>query len=323
MSNKDGHGQTEHDHDHHHAGHDHSHGGLGHVHAPANFGGAFAIGVALNIGFVVLEVVFGILGNSVALIADAGHNLSDALGLGVAWAAIILAKRKPTSRFTYGLGGTSILAALFNAVFLLMVTGGLTWEAIDRLSNPQPVAGKTVMIVAACGIVLNGICAWLFAKGSKGDLNVRGAFMHMAADAFVSLGVVVAGFIILLTNWHWVDPLMSLIVNAVIVFGTWSLLTGSLTMSMNAAPASVDMAKVRAFLLSLPGVTALHDLHVWSLSTTETALTCHIVTPDGAPSDEILFRAAKELKEHFGIGHVTLQPETSPSAEHLADMHNH
>ncbi len=301
----------------------HSHGGLGHVHAPANFGKAFAIGVALNAAFVVLEVVFGLLGNSVALLADAGHNLSDALGLGVAWAAVILAKRKPTSRFTYGLGGTSILAALFNAVFLLVVTGGLTWEAILRFYQPEPVAGKTVMIVAACGIVLNGFCAWLFSKGSKGDLNVRGAFMHMAGDALVSLGVVVGGFIILLTGWHWIDPAMTLFINAVIVFGTWSLLTGSLTMSLNAVPPGVDIAKVRAFLLGLPGVTGLHDLHVWSLSTTETALTCHLVTPDGPPSDDTLFHAAEELKEHFGIGHVTLQPEKAPSAAHLEAVHSH
>ncbi len=312
-----------HDHHHHdHAGHDH--GALGHVHAPANFGKAFAIGVALNAAFVIIEVVYGLASNSVALLADAGHNLSDALGLGVAWAAVILAKRKPTSRFTYGLGGTSILAALFNAVFLLIVVGGLTWEAIQRFSQPTPVAGKTVMIVAACGIVLNGFCAWLFSSGSKGDLNVRGAFMHMAADALVSLGVVVGGFVILMTGWHWIDPVMSIVINLVIVGGTWSLLTGSLTMSLNAVPPNVDLGKVRAFLLALPGVTALHDLHVWSLSTTETALTCHLVTPAGHPGDEALHRTAEELNEHFGIGHVTLQPElASPSAAHLASVHNH
>lgn len=281
-----------HDNHHHdHAGHDH--GALGHVHAPANFGKAFAIGVALNAAFVIIEVIYGVASNSVALLADAGHNLSDALGLGVAWAAVILAKRKPTSRFTYGLGGTSILAALFNAVFLLIVVGGLTWEAIQRFSQPTPVAGKTVMIVAACGIVLNGFCAWLFSSGSKGDLNVRGAFMHMAADALVSLGVVVGGFVILMTGWHWIDPVMSIVINLVIVGGTWSLLTGSLTMSLNAVPPNVDLGKVRAFLLALPGVTALHDLHVWSLSTTETALTCHLVTPAGHPGDEALHRTAR------------------------------
>ena len=311
-----------------HVGHDHEHGhrdhGPGHVHAPANFGKAFALGVFLNSAFVVLEVVFGLMSNSVALLADAGHNLSDAMGLGVAWVAVILAKRKPSSRFTYGLGGTSILAALFNATFLLVVVGGLTWEAIRRFYEPSPVAGKTVMIVAACGIVLNGFCAWLFAAGRKGDLNVRGAFMHMAADALVSLGVVVAGFVILLTGWLWLDPFVSLVINVVIVWGTLSLLTVSLAMSLNAVPPNVDLVKVRNFLSGLPGVSGVHDLHVWSLSTTEIALTCHLVTPSGHPGDDMLDQAAEELHEHFGIGHVTLQAELQePSAEHLAAMCNH
>lgn len=323
------HEHAHHDHDHEghgHAGHDHgraghSHGGIGHVHAPASFGRAFAIGVALNAAFVVVEVVFGLLGNSVALLADAGHNLSDALGLGVAWAAVMLAKRRPTSRFTYGLGGASILAALFNAVFLLIVTGGLTWEALRRFLEPEPVAGTTVMVVAACGIVLNGFCAWLFASGRKGDLNVRGAFLHMAADALVSLGVVVGGLVILLTGWHWVDPVMSLVINAVIVWGTWSLLTGSLGMALDAVPPGTDLAAIRTFLLGLPGVTGLHDLHVWSLSTTETALTCHLVMADGTSLDAALEPAAEGLEERFGIGHATLQPERSPSEAHLAAMH--
>lgn len=316
-----------HDHEHAHAGHQHdhaghSHGGLGHVHAPANFGKAFAVGVALNGAFVVLEIVYGILGNSVALLADAGHNLSDALGLGVAWAAVILGRRKPTKRFTYGLGGTSILAALFNAVFLLIVTGGLTWEAVQRFVQPEPVAGKTVMIVAACGIGLNGFCAWLFASGRKGDLNVRGAFMHMAADALVSLGVVVGGLVILFTGWQWIDPVMTLVINAVIVWATWSLLTGSATMALNAVPAGIDLTEVRALLLRSPGVAGVHDLHVWSLSTTETALTCHLVMPGGHPGDEALHDIAHELDEHFGISHATIQPELNePSADHLAEVH--
>jgi cobalt-zinc-cadmium efflux system protein len=314
----------DHDHQgHEHGEHAHAHG-LGHVHAPAKFDKAFAIGVALNTAFVVIEVVYGILGHSVALLADAGHNFSDALGLGVAWAAVVLAKRKPTSRFTYGLGGTSILAALFNGVFLLVVTGGLAWEAAQRFYDPQPVAGKTVMIVAACGIVLNGFCAWLFASGRKGDLNVRGAFMHMAADALVSIGVVIAGLVILLTGWQWLDPVMSLVINAVIVWGTWGLLTGSLTMSLNAVPECVDLVKVREFLIAMPGVKAVHDLHVWSLSTTDVALTCHLVTPDGHPGDDVLHHAAVELKEDFGIGHATFQTELSqPSADHLAAVHKH
>jgi cobalt-zinc-cadmium efflux system protein len=306
-------------HDHDEQGHSHA---LGHVHAPADFGKAFAIGVALNGVFVGLEVIFGLASNSVSLLADAGHNLSDALGLGVAWAAVILAKRRPTKRFTFGLGGTSILAALFNAVFLLVVVGALSWEAIGRFFEPHVVAGKTVMIVAACGIVLNGFCAWLFSSGSKGDLNVRGAFLHMAADALVSLGVVIGGLIILLTGWHWVDPLMSLVINLVIVGGTWRLLTGSITMTLNAVPEGVDMDKVKELLLALPGVVSIHDLHVWSLSTTETALTCHLVMPDASPAEETLAHAAEELREHFGIGHVTLQPERKLSTVgHLVEGH--
>jgi cobalt-zinc-cadmium efflux system protein len=306
-------------HDHQEHGHSHA---PGHTHAPANFGKAFAIGVALNGAFVAIEVVFGLASNSVSLLADAGHNLSDALGLGVAWAAVILAKRRPTKRFTFGLGGTSILAALFNAVFLLVVVGGLSWEAIGRFFEPQVVGGTTVMIVAACGIVLNGFCAWLFSSGSKGDLNVRGAFLHMAADALVSLGVVVGGLTILLTGWHWIDPLMSLVINLVIVGGTWSLLTGSITMTLNAVPEGIDMDEVKELLLRLPGVVSIHDLHVWSLSTTETALTCHLVTPDGSPSDETLAHATEELREHFGIGHVTLQPERKlPTPWHLVEGH--
>ncbi|WFR95382.1 cation diffusion facilitator family transporter [Rhizobium tumorigenes] len=303
------HDNHHHDHSHDHAHDSHSHAsGLGHSHAPANFGKAFAVGVGLNIAFVLVEVIYGIASNSVSLLADAGHNLSDALGLGVAWAAVILAKRSPTQRFTFGLGGSSILAALFNAVFLLVVVGGLSWEAIGRIFEPQPVAGKTVMIVAACGIAINGFCAWLFSSGG-GDLNVRGAFMHMAADALVSLGVVIGGLLILLTGWHWIDPVMSVAINVVIIVGTWSLLTGSITMTLNAVPAGIDMVEVRTFLGTLPGVASVHDLHVWSLSTTDTALTCHLVTPAGHPGDEVLEEAARGLQRRFGIGHATFQPE--------------
>ena len=233
-----------HDHDHNghtrahdHSDHGHSHG-AGHVHAPAGFGKAFAIGVALNAGFVMIEVAYGILGNSVALLADAGHNLGDVLGLLVAWTASVLVKRAPSARFTYGLRGSSILAALFNAIFLLLTVGAISWEAIQRFSDPEPVAGKTVMIVAAIGIAINGITASLFASGRQGDLNVRGAFAHMAADALVSVGVVVAGLVILLTGWLWLDPLVSLAINAVIVWGTWGLLRDSVGMSMAAGSAS-------------------------------------------------------------------------------------
>jgi cobalt-zinc-cadmium efflux system protein len=295
-----------------HDSHDHDHAGHGHAHAPTSFGTAFAIGIALNAGFVVLEVVYGVLSNSVALLADAGHNMTDVLGLGVAWAAAVLSKRAPTQRFTYGLGGTSILAALFNAAFLLVVIGGLSWEAIGRFSNPQPVAGKTVMIVAAVGILVNGLCAWLFASGRKSDLNIRGAFMHMAADALVSVGVVIAGLVILLTGWLWLDPAVSLVINAVIIWGTWSLLGDSITMSLNAVPSGLQAQEVGAFLSAATGVHGIHDLHIWSMSTTETALTAHLVMPGGHPGDPFLVDLSEKLNERFGIGHATFQVETDP-----------
>ena len=298
-------GQTDDDdHDHDHA-HDHSH-------TPANFGKAFAIGIALNTGFVVLEAAYGIFANSVALLADAGHNLSDVLGLIVAWVATILAKRAPTPRFTYGLRGSSILAALFNAMFLLVAVGAIFWEAIQRFSSPEPVAGYTVMAVAAAGILVNGVTAWLFASGAKGDLNIRGAFLHMAADALVSAAVVMAGFIILQTNWQWLDPAMSIVICLVIVWGTWGLLRDSLVMSMAAVPAHIDPQKVRKFLESQPGVTAIHDLHIWHMGTTEIAMTCHVVMPDGHPGDAFTRDLAVMLEHDFKIGHPTIQIETNP-----------
>ena len=260
----------------------------------------------------VLEVVYGLLGNSVALLADAGHNMSDVLGLGVAWSAAILARRAPTQRFTYGLGGTSILAALFNAAFLLVIIGGLSWEAIGRFRDPQPVAGKTVMIVAAVGILINGVCAWLFASGRKGDLNIRGAFTHMAADALVSVGVVIAGLVILITGWLLLDPAVSLVINAIIIWGTWGLLRDSVTMSLSAVPSGVESQKVAAFLSAATGVEQIHDLHIWSMSTTDIALTAHLVMPGGHPGDSFLVDLCEQLRERFGIGHATLQVETDP-----------
>jgi len=309
------HNDRGHDHDHDHG---HSHGSVGHVHAPASFGTAFAIGIALNSAFIVAEVVFGILGNSVALLADAGHNLGDVLGLIVAFVASILVKRRPTARFTYGLRGSSILAALFNAVFLLVAVGAISLEAIQRFAHPEPVAGLTVIVIAAIGILVNGGTALLFASGRKGDLNVRGAFTHMAADALVSAGVVIAGLIILLTGWFWLDPVVSLAVNAVIIWGTWSLLRDSLSMSLAAVPQNIDTAAVRGFFASQPGVTGVHDLHIWSMSTTETALTAHLVMAGGAPGDAFLHHLTEELEEHFGIGHPTIQIETNAEACALA-----
>jgi cobalt-zinc-cadmium efflux system protein len=298
----------------HHDGQSHGqsgpqHGSV-HVHAPASFGGAFAIGIALNITFVVVEAIFGVLGNSVALLADAGHNLSDVLGLVIAWGASILARRPPSPRFTYGLRSTSILAALFNAMFLLIAVGAIAWEALQRLSHPAPVAGVTVMIVAAVGIVINGVTAWLFASGRKGDINIRGAFLHMAADAAVSAGVVAAGAAILFTGWLWLDPTVSLAISIVIVWGTWGLLRESVAMSLGAVPAGVDRAAVQSYLTELPGVSNVHDLHIWGMSTTDTALTAHLVVPDGHPGDALLMQVANEMATRFGIGHTTLQVET-------------
>ncbi|MCK1420697.1 cation transporter [Bradyrhizobium sp. 180] len=313
-------GPDHHEHRHHdHAGyphdhgHDHAHGlGHAHVHAPTSFGKAFAIGISLNIALVVAEAVYGYIGNSTALLADAGHNLSDVLGLVVAWGASIAARRAPSGRFTYGLRASTILAALANAAFLLVATGAIGWEAILRLREPEPVAGVTVMVVAGVGILINGFTAILFARGRKNDINIEGAYLHMAADAAVSLGVVVSAALITWTGWLWLDPLTSLLICAIILWGTTSLLRGSIDMSMAAAPKGTDLAAIRAFLLARPGVSAIHDLHVWPISTTETALTCHLVMPAGSTGDAFLMETAQLLKTSFRVGHTTIQVETHP-----------
>jgi cobalt-zinc-cadmium efflux system protein len=295
-------------------GHDHEHARYGgHDHAPPSFGRAFAVGVALNLGFVVVEAVYGISSHSVALLSDAGHNASDVLALAVAWLARELAKRPPTARFTYGLRGSSILAALFNAAFLLLTVGAISWEAIRRLGAPAPVAGQTVMIVAAVGIVVNGITAFMFV-GGRSDINLRGAFVHMASDALVAAGVVVAGFVIMATGWLWLDPVVSLAINAVVVWATLGLLRDALGMSMAAAPSDIDPAKVRLFLAGRPGVESVHDLHIWPLSTTEIALTCHLVMPGGHPGDAFLQQLAEDLAKRFRIVHTTTQIEIDPDA---------
>jgi cobalt-zinc-cadmium efflux system protein len=289
------------------AGHDHDH--AGHAHAPRDFGFAFALGTALNLGFVAAEAAFGIIANSMALLADAGHNLSDVLGLLVAWGAATLARRLPTARFTYGLRSSSILAALFNAIILLVAVGGIAWEAIRRFAEPEPVASGTVMIVAAVGIAINGATAALFMSGRKDDINIRGAFLHMAGDAAVSAGVVLAALAMWLGGGAWIDPAASLVIVAVIVWGTWGLLRDSVAMSLHAVPAGIDPAAVRAYLERLDGVARIHDLHIWPMSTTETALTCHLVMPDGAPGDDFAAFVAHELQTRFRIGHTTLQIE--------------
>ena len=294
--------------------HDHAHDAhKGHAHAPASFGMAVAIGIVLNTAFVIIEGGYGILSNSMALLADAGHNLSDVMGLIVAWVAAVLANRPPSARYTFGFKSSTILAALFNAVFLLLAVGAIGWEAILRLFNPEPAAGKTVMVVAAFGILINGITAWLFASGAKGDLNIRGAYLHMASDAAVSAGVVAAGFIMLYTGWLWLDPVTSLAIVAIIVWSTWGLLRESLSMSLKAVPPNIDAAAVRAFLNNQKNVASIHDLHIWPMSTTDVALTAHLVIPSGHPPDSFLMEICEELRAHHGIGHVTLQVETDPA----------
>ena len=302
-----------HAHSHEHS-HDHSHD-HGHRHAPADFGRAFAIGIALNLGFVAIETVYGFLANSMSLLADAGHNLSDVLGLVVAWSGAIMARRAPSPRFTYGLKKAPILAALANSLFLLIAVGAIGAEAIRRLFHPSPTEGETVMIVAGIGIAINGLTALLFARGREQDLNIRGAYLHMAADAAVSAAVVFAGLVILWTGQRWVDPVMSLAVAVVILWSSVGLLKESVWMSLAGVPSGIDVDVVEAELALLDGVETVHDLHVWPLSTTETALTAHLVAPGVASTDDLLQAARRMLHDRFRIEHCTLQVERN----HLED----
>ncbi|MBT9470802.1 MAG: cation transporter [Phenylobacterium sp.] len=310
------------DHDHSSHGHDHGQGaGHGHTHAPANFDRAFAIGVALNLGFVAVEAAYGVIANSLALLADAGHNLSDVAGLLLAWGAAWLSRRAPTATRTYGYGRTSILAALANAVLLLVAIGAIGWEAVRRFASPQPVEGGTVMAVAAIGIAVNTATALLFMRGRKGDINIRGAFLHMAADAGVSAGVVLAGLAIVYTEWLWLDPVVSLAIVVVIAIGTWGLLKDSVAMAIDSVPAGIDRDAVEAHLQALPGVQQLHDLHIWPLSTTSTALTVHLVCADARIDDALTAKIAADLKKRFGIAHATIQFETGEESCHLEPDH--
>ena len=304
----DHHGHEGHEGNHGHA-HGHGHGSLGHVHAPADFGRAVAIGTVLNVAFVVAEVSFGLLSNSMALLADAGHNLSDVFGLLMAWGAATLARKGPTPRFTYGYRSSSILAALANAVLLLLAVGAICLEAVQRLVEPAPITETTVIVVAGVGILINGATALLFVSGGREDINIRGAFLHMAADAGVSLGVVLAGILIMLTGWHRLDAIVSLAIAAVIVWSTWSLLATSMNMALDAVPAGINPGEVRSYLARLDGVDSVHDLHIWPMSTTETAMTCHLVMHKGHPGDAFLASSARELSHRFGIGHATIQVE--------------
>lgn len=298
------------EHGHEHGGMGHSHD-LGHTHAPTSFGYAFAFGILLNGGFVLGEFIYGLIINSVALLADAGHNLFDVLGLLAAWSAYVLAKRAPTARFTYGLKSSTILAALFNCVLLLVAVGAIGWEALQRLRTPVEVPGFWVMVVAAVGIFTNGATALLFMRGRQDDINIRGAYLHMAGDAAVAVGVVVAGFLMIRTGWLWLDPLTSLIIVVVIVLSSWSLMREAVAMSMKAVPSRINPDDVRKFLAAQRGVADVHDLHIWATSTTETALTAHLVMPAGHPGDKFLAMICSELEHHHAIGHSTLQIETS------------
>lgn len=289
--------------------------GNGHGHGAQDFGRAFATGIILNGIFVAIEASYGLIAGSMALLADAGHNLSDVLGLVIAWVGANLAKRSPSPRFTYGLRGSSILAALLNALLLLVAIGAIALEAVNRLGDPQPVAGRTVIIVAAIGIVINTATALLFARGRKGDINIRGAFIHMAADAAVSAGVVIGALVMMGTGYGWIDPVMSLVIAAIILWNTWGLLVDAVKMSLAAVPAGIDVEAVHSMLSALPGVDHVHDLHIWPMSTTETLLTVHLVMPAGHPGDAFLFDVQERLEHEFHIDHATIQVELSDAGD--------
>lgn len=307
-------------HDHDHSHHDRAHG-LGHSHVSANFGRAFALTTSLNLGLVVVQVVYGLIADSMALLADAGHNFGDAIGLILAWIAYTLGRVRSSERFTYGFRSASILAAFANAVLLLVATGAIVWEAVRRFAEPPEVAGTTVMIVAGVGIVVNGLSAWLLMAGQKDDLNIRGAFLHLVADAAVSVGVVIGGAIIVATGWNWIDPAVSLVIAAVIVWGTWGLLRESFELSMQAVPKGIVLGEVRTYLEGLPGIAGVHHLHVWAMSTTETALTVHLVFPAGHPGDAFLARVNDELSHQFRIHHPTIQIELADGAPCAIEHH--
>lgn len=297
--------------DHHHSGHHHSgHGGHSHHHHHLfNYDRAFAVGVALNAGFVVVEATYGFLAHSLALLGDAAHNLSDVLSLLLAWGALWLSRRIPTRHRTYGFGRSTILASLVNAIVLLIAVGAIAWEAVQRIAVPEPVATATMVWVAAVGIVINGATAAMFMAGRKEDLNIRGAFLHMTADAAVSLGVVIAALLMGATGWLWLDPAVSLAIVVVIAIGTWGLLRDSIDLALDTVPTRIDPQAVERFLAGVAGVVAVHDLHIWAFSTTGVALTAHLVKPDATLDDALLARLSAELRRRFGIDHATLQVE--------------
>lgn len=299
--------------------HEHSHAGHSHGESSSDYSKIFVFGILLNTLFIVLEAVYGIIINSLALIADAGHNLSDVFGLLIAWGASYLVKKTPTLNRTYGFRKSSILAALFNAIILLIAVGAIGIEAIKRLGSPAPTEGTVIVWVASAGIVINALTAWLFHRDSKKDMNIRGAFLHMAADAAVSAGVVIGAVVIMQTGWYWIDPVLSILISVVIIAGTWELLKDSLNLALDAVPEGIDVAQVKEYLTALPGVKEVHDLHVWAMSTTETALTVHIVNSDAKVDDNITSMICRDLHNKFGIGHSTIQIENGSTARNCSN----
>ncbi len=292
--------------------HNHSHS---HTPETRDFNKAFIIGIALNIIYIVVEVTYGILVDSLALIADAGHNLSDVLGLILAWAASYLVKKSATDKYTYGFKKSSVLAAFLNAMILLVAIGVIIWEAINRFSEPREIPGTTIMIVAGVGVVINAVTAWLFFSGRKHDLNIKGAFMHMAADAGISLGVVMVGLILTFTNLYWLDPVVSIVIALIIFWGTWDLLKDSTSLALDAVPRDVDKEGVENYLDSLPEIDGFHDLHIWAMSTTETAMTVHVVVPKKDDRNKLITKISTDLREKFGIVHTTIQTEDAGEEE--------
>ncbi len=310
---------NEHHHDHSQCGgHGHSHAQAlphSHHHGSVDMGRIFFICVLLNVGVIALELFFGFRANSLALIADAGHNVSDVMGLLLAWGALALSKRKPSGRYTYGLQSASIMAALINAILLLAAVAGISWQALMRFGAPVEVTTSTVILVAAISMILNGLTAMLLHKGHQHDLNIRGAYLHMVADAGISFGVVISAVIIMATSWLWVDPLMSILISLMIVVSGWRLLRDSVNLSLHAVPGSIDITQVKTHLSQQAGVAQVHDLHIWAMSTTSIALSAHLLMPGGHPGDDFLHTLHKGLQQHFGIDHATIQIETSTTAQ--------
>jgi len=280
-----------------------------HTHEVKDFGKAFAIGIALNVVYIVIEVIYGLIVNSLALIADAGHNLGDVLGLVIAWVASYLVKKSATKKYTYGLKKSSVLAAFLNSMILLVAIGIIIWEAIGRFADPQPIEGTTIMIVAGIGVLINALTALLFFSGRKHDLNIKGAFLHMAADAGISLGVVIVGLVLTFTDLYWLDPVMSIVIALIIFWGTWDLLKDSTSLALDAVPKDIDKEGVENYFDSISQLKSFHDLHIWAMSTTETALTVHAVVEENCGRNELIDKISKELKDKFNIVHTTIQIE--------------